>query len=182
MTTRRTDPLLLAGKVLTIIFQGAMALSAAVLALCLPLILFAPADFIDGFSHGSTVPASSLPAVPLTSLIAVALGMVAALFVFFGKLRAIIDTVGEGDPFIPENARRLNLMAWLLLATQLLTLPALILAAKVADAAGKLETVKLSIANDGFNLTGFLMVLLLFILARVFRIGAALREDLEGTV
>ena len=32
------------------------------------------------------------------------------------------------------------------------------------------------------DLTGFLIVLVLFILARVFRHGAAMREDLEGTV
>ncbi len=41
---------------------------------------------------------------------------------------------------------------------------------------------KQSFNFDARDLTGILVVLTLFILARVFRQGAALREDLEGTV
>ena len=37
-------------------------------------------------------------------------------------------------------------------------------------------------ADIEFSLTGVLLALVLFILARVFRHGAAMREDLEGTV
>jgi hypothetical protein len=33
-----------------------------------------------------------------------------------------------------------------------------------------------------FNITGWIAVLLLFVLARVFEQGAAMREDIEGTV
>jgi hypothetical protein len=36
--------------------------------------------------------------------------------------------------------------------------------------------------SSGFSLTGWLTVLLLFVLARVFEQGARMREDLEGTV
>ena len=39
-----------------------------------------------------------------------------------------------------------------------------------------------TIQSNVFSLSGILMVLVLFILARVFRHGAAMREDLEGTV
>jgi ABC-type amino acid transport system permease subunit len=182
MTAHRTDPLLLAGKVLTLIMQGGMAIGALVLILILPLFLLAPTDLIKGFADGSQAQVEGLPIATLGALLLIGLGIAAAMFVFFGKLRAIIDTVGDGDPFIPENARRLNIMAWLLLGVQLATIPALILAAKIADAAGELDTIKISIANDGLDFTGILVVLILFILARVFRIGAALRDDLEGTV
>ena len=42
---------------------------------------------------------------------------------------------------------------------------------------------KLKIDTDfGFDGGGILLILILFILARVFRHGAAMREDLEGTV
>ncbi len=41
---------------------------------------------------------------------------------------------------------------------------------------------KQSFKFDALDLTEILMVLTLFILARVFRQGAALREDLEGTM
>jgi hypothetical protein len=182
MTTHRTDPLLLAGKVLILIIQSALAIGAAGVAIALPAIALAKAGYVTGVVHGDGVTIDKLPMASLSSLLLIGLGVLAILFVFFGRLRAIIDSVGDGDPFIPENARRLNLMAWLLLATQVLTVPMALLAARVVDALGKLDELKLSIADDGFNLNGILMVLLLFILARVFRQGASLREDLEGTV
>lgn len=182
MTTDRSDPLLLAGKVLTLIIQGALGIAAAAVAVSVPAIWLAKAGYLTGIVQGEGVTIATLPIAALTGLLLIALVAITALFVFFGKLRAIINTVGEGDPFIPQNAERLNLMAWLLLATQLLSLPALPLAAQVAQAAGKLEDIKLSLAGDGFSLTGILMVLILFILARVFRRGAAMRADLEGTV
>jgi hypothetical protein len=36
--------------------------------------------------------------------------------------------------------------------------------------------------NGNFDLTGWLAILLLFVLAQVFREGTRRREDLEGTV
>lgn len=182
MKTHRTDPLLLAGKVLTLIIQGALAVGATAIAISLPAILLARAGYVTPLVKSDGVPIDQLPIASLSGLLLLALLVVAILFVFFGRLRAIIDTVGDGDPFIPDNARRLNLMAWLLLATQILTLPIAALAVAVVEAVGKLEEVKIAIADDGFSVNGILMVLLLFILARVFRQGAALREDLEGTV
>ena len=182
MTTHRTDPLLLAGKVLTLIIQGALAIGAAALLVALPAIHLARAGYVTGIVHTNGVPIENIPIVALSGLLLVALALVVSLFVFFGKLRAIIDTVGDGDPFIPDNADRLNQMAWLLLGVQLLALPVTALAARVAAAAGKLDEVKLSLADGSFSLNGVLVVLLLFILARVFRQGAALREDLEGAV
>ena len=101
---------------------------------------------------------------------------------FFGKLRAIIATVGEGDPFAPANAQRLSRMAWLMLGVQVLTWPAALFAAELADWASQYEDFTLDLSGDGFDLTGILLVIILFILARVFRHGAAMREDLEGTV
>src|SRR5918998_1866508 len=38
------------------------------------------------------------------------------------RLLAIVDTVRAGDPFVPANARRLQAIAWTLLALQLLSL------------------------------------------------------------
>ena len=97
------------------------------------------------------------------------------------SLRRIIGTVGEGDPFAPVNADRLSMMAWLLLGVQILMLPAAGLGLMLAKWADKVDHADVNI-NAGLDLTGILMVLVLFILARVFRHGAAMREDLEGTV
>ena len=40
----------------------------------------------------------------------------------------------------------------------------------------------MSFDDGGFDMTALLLTVILFILARVFRHGAAMREDLEGTV
>ncbi|MEL7219331.1 MAG: DUF2975 domain-containing protein, partial [Pseudomonadota bacterium] len=71
--------------------------------------------------------------------------------------------------------------AWLLLAVQLLSIPLAALALTLVEWAGDIEDVQFSI-GDGFDLSGILMVIVLFILARVFRHGTRMREDLEGTV
>jgi hypothetical protein len=182
MTSPGNDLLLLAGKVITVLIQFFLALSAAVVALVLPILALFGTDIAEGFSDGSGVAIESLPVVPLGSFLLLVLAVIAALFVFFGKLRAIINTVGEGDPFVPANAERLSLMAWLLLGAQLLSWPLAVLALQLAEWADELENVDITLEMDGLDLTGILMVIVLFILARVFKHGAAMREDLEGTV
>ena len=181
MNSSRNDLLLLAGKIITMLLQGFLAFGAIVLVVAPPFVTFFSGDLADGFSDGSGIPVADIPALPLAGLLLLGLTILAALFVFFGKLRAIIDTVGQGDPFAPANAERLNLMAWLLLATQILFLPTAGLGLLVAKWVDEIEHQKITI-DAGFDLTGLLMVLILFILARVFRHGAAMREDLEGTV
>src|ERR687896_26233 len=91
-------------------------------------------------------------------------------------LLAIVETVRAGDPFVAANAARLQAIAWALLALQLLGL--------VIDAIGKsVSTPAHPVDLDaGFSITGWLAVLLTFLLARVFAQGAHMRDDLEGTV
>jgi hypothetical protein len=91
------------------------------------------------------------------------------------RLRAMVDTVRSGDPFVAVNARRLTVIAWCLLAIQLLDL----LFGAVALSVGDQDS---PLSGWSFNITGWLAVLLLFVLARVFEQGAAMREDIEGTV
>lgn len=116
----------------------------------------------------------------LTYLVAgcLVLGAIASIlaFRFFAVGRRIVDTVTQGDPFIPENAVRLREMGWLAVITQLLAFPASWLT-------GWLAHVTHSLYFDGrFSLGAILLALVLFVLARIFRIGAEMREDLDGTV
>jgi len=179
----RNDLLLLAGKIVTVIMQAAVGIGGATIALVLPLFALARGDALMGFADGSGITPADLPFGPTIALLSLLLLVLVAMFVFFGKLRAIIATVGSGDPFAPANAERLSVMAWLFLGVQTLMWPAAICAHIVADAVRDLDNFDLEVGNgDGFSLTGILMVLILFILARVFRHGAAMREDLEGTV
>ena len=89
-------------------------------------------------------------------------------------LRAIVDTVAAGTPFVAANADRLARMGWLALAVKIVML---------AEALALYEaTRQVGLHDVRFSGPSLLMILVLFILARVFRQGAAMREDLEGTV
>lgn len=179
---RTSDLLLLAGKVIAVFTQAVMVIGATALIIAAGALLFYRDTLQADYIADSGNPDAVFPVAAVFGVMLIGLVIVAALFVFFGKLRQIIDTVGQGDPFVPDNADRLSQMAWLMLLTQLLILPAFALAlelAKVADEFGEGVDVDVS---GGFDLSGILLVIILFILARVFRHGAAMREDLEGTV
>jgi hypothetical protein len=100
--------------------------------------------------------------------------MVAAVHVLLSRLLAVVETVRSGDPFVPENAVRLKTIAWCVLTTQLLHLTFGVLAATL-NAAG-------SNVDWKFSITGWLAVVLLFVLARVFEEGTQMREDLETMI
>ena len=179
--TKGTDPLLLAGKVLTIIMQIAMGIAGIALLIGIPALFIFQSDIAAELAAEVGEQAAELPLLSIAALMAMAVVVVGMIFLFFDRLRKIIGTVGEGDPFAPANAQRLNAMAWLLLGVQIIAIPMAgvgLTLAKWADATGH-ESITI---DAGLDLTGILMVVVLFILARVFRIGAAMREDLEGTV
>ena len=92
------------------------------------------------------------------------------------RLLAIVETVRVGDPFVASNASRLRDVAWALLALQLASLVIGAIAKAVSTPAHPLHL------QAGFSISGWLAVLLTFLLARVFAEGTLMREDLEGTV
>ena len=120
-------------------------------------------------------------AEPMAMLVALRLVVVIGLasapvaHIILDRLLAIVEAVRSGDPFLGENARRLTVIAWALLALQLLDLAygAIALSVEPDDS---------PFSGWTFNITGWIAVLLLFVLARVFEQGAAMREDIEGTV
>jgi hypothetical protein len=73
------------------------------------------------------------------------------------RLLAIVETVRLGDPFVAENAGRLQTIG-------------------VSTMAHPLDI------DWNFSLTRWLAVLLVFVLARVFEHGTRMRDELEGTV
>jgi hypothetical protein len=92
------------------------------------------------------------------------------------RLKAIVETVRLGDPFVGANAHRLHAIAWTLLALQLLSM--------IIGGIGKaISTPAHPIDLDaGFSITAWLGVFLMFVLAHVFAEGTRMREDLEGMV
>lgn len=107
-----------------------------------------------------------------------ALGLVAIPlnYVVLKRLLAIVETVRSGDPFVAANADRLQAIAWTLLALELLGLTIGAIAKAVSTPAHPLNL------DTGGSISGWLAVLLTFVLARVFAKGALMREDIEGTV
>jgi Protein of unknown function (DUF2975) len=93
----------------------------------------------------------------------------------FRSTQAILRSAIAGDPFVKSNAVLLRIIGWALLAIQ------------IFDLAGGLVMVRFSDATGiywGWSpaLTGWLAALLMFVLAGIFERGAAMREELEGTV
>ena len=92
------------------------------------------------------------------------------------RLEAIVVTVQGGDPFVSENAERLRSIAWAVLGLEATHVVIGAIAAAVSTEAPSLDI------RWTFNLTRWLTVLMLFVLARVFEHGTRMREDLEGVV
>lgn len=91
-------------------------------------------------------------------------------------LLEIVETVRAGNPFVAANARRLQTIAWTLLALQIFSILIGAIAKLVSTPTHPLHL------DAGFSINGWLAVLLTFLLARVFAEGTLMREDLEGTV
>jgi hypothetical protein len=92
------------------------------------------------------------------------------------RLVAMVQTVRVGDPFVAANACRLQVIAWILLGQQMLSLVIGLIGKSVSTPGHSLHL------DAGFSISGWLAVILTFVLARVFAEGALMREDLEGTV
>lgn len=110
-----------------------------------------------------TVAALGLVAIPLN-------------YAMFKRLLAMVVTVRQGDPFVAENAYRLQAIAWLLVALQLLGMVIGVIGKAISTPAHPFHL------DAGFSANGWLAVILTFVLARVFAEGTLMREDLEGTV
>ena len=125
---------------------------------------------VTGFSDAREV-MWGMRAVAALGLVAIAL-----TYPMLTRLLAIVETVRRGDPFVADNAYRLNAIAWILLALQLLSLA-------IAAIGKVLSTPEHPFHLDaGFSVNGWLAVILTFVLARVFAEGTLMREDLEGTI
>ena len=177
MTKLIADPLLTAAKIVIWILQAIVLLVAACILLGIAAMML---DVVDVRQQliDQGVPERWFWLVYVGfAAIAAILGL---WFRFLQLLRQVIGSVGLGDPFAPENGDRLSRMGWLVVGTYVLALPLGLVAGFVArniDSDGS----RMMVDVDGGG-GGLILVLTLFILARVFRHGTAMREELEGTV
>lgn len=112
----------------------------------------------------------------MRAIMAIGIAGVPIANVVLGRLLAIVKSVDAGEPFATENAHRLKTIAWSLLALEGLHIVVVAIGSAIST-----KDVPLSF-GDNFNVTGWLAILLLFVLAQVFLEGTRMRDDLEGTV
>lgn len=102
-----------------------------------------------------------------------ALGVVAG---GIGQVLAVVGTVAERRPFAPENAWRIERLAWRVIELAVIGWIAARLGLEVG---GTVNGFAIGLGGGG-NALAFALVL--FVLARVFRQGNRLADEVEGTV
>jgi hypothetical protein len=136
--------------------------------------IFEPAFLAFFTKKAATIsPAVMMPALRVWMLFGIV--TIAATQIMLMRLIAIVDTVSAGDPFVGENAARLKTIGWCVLAMQLLHLVSGLMA-RLMNAAGS------NIEWQWSGLTGWLAVVLIFVLARVFEEGTSIRADLKAMI
>jgi hypothetical protein len=127
--------------------------------------------------HGSSHAAESqglisgMRWIMLLGVVAVALVQVA-----MKRLLAIVETVSVGDPFVIINAERLKTIAWVTAGLEVLHYAIGLIAKGISTGTHPVDI------DMKLNFTRWLVVLFLFVLARVFEQGARMRDELAGTV
>jgi hypothetical protein len=172
------DPLLTAAKIGTVVVRVFLVIGMIGIGVGAAVTVVAPGLIEKGLVESARSGSTELVLAGVLAALVVALFTLGLVYDFVTRLAAIIASVGEGEPFAAVNAARLNRMAWVALAIQGLAVIGALLSAwlKPQFAEGSFEI------RSEFSLTGVGLAVVLFILARVFRQGAAMREELEGTV
>ncbi|OXE35189.1 MAG: hypothetical protein CGW95_15415 [Phenylobacterium zucineum] len=98
----------------------------------------------------------------------------AGILVIVSRLRRIFATLMAGDPFHPENVARLRIIGMALAALELIRYAFWIFSIWVIPGATKVQPT--------LSTTPWFSVLVVFVLAEVFREGARLRREAELTI
>lgn len=98
----------------------------------------------------------------------------AGVLVIVGSLRRIFATLTAGDPFHPANVARLRVIGLMLAGLELGRYAFSALGAWLLPGVNRVE--------PSFSLTSWFSVLVVFVLAEVFREGARLRREAELTI
>ena len=119
------------------------------------------------------------PFIP--ALVAIGALYIGGLVFIVGRLRRVFVSLAKGDPFEPLNVRRLRLIGFTLGGIEILSY---FVRARVAwwEETGPVDSEMNVSVGQGFNLTIWFAVLVVFVLAEVFREGARLRREAELTI
>lgn len=171
--SRADTPALSVSRILLTVLRVLNILTGVGLVLALPASFVFEPTFFEFFSKK---PPRIDPAVLMPTLrvwLVLALLMVGLVHVQLTRLLAVIATVHD-DPFVAENAARLKTIAWCMLGIELLRLTFGILAGTMNAAGSNIDW--------KFSASGWVAVVLLFVLAQVFEVGTRMRADLDTMI
>lgn len=113
---------------------------------------------------------------------AVAAGWAVVMLVVVDRLRRIFATLAAGDPFVPENAGHLRVI-WVVMAVYEFARTLIAIAAGAAIHLSGVHAQALGLsASVNVNLSIWFAVLVIFVLAEVFREGARMRQEQQLTI
>ncbi len=110
----------------------------------------------------------------IVSVLAATVLYLAGILVIVWSLRKIFMTLTAGDPFHPDNVARLRLIGLMLAGLELGRYAFWAVSAYLLPGVDKVEPT--------LSLTAWFSVLVVFVLAEVFREGARLRREAELTI
>lgn len=176
----KKDPLLICAKVFAVFILVMMAIGMGALAFAFVAVLFKQGNVMAELAEQGVTLVAPQAYWAILALMGLALIPLGLIIWFIRQVIQLIDSAGSDDPFSHENAARLSRMGWLTLAIQACGVPLGALGLWLSE---NIKTEGADFDVDiGFSGSGLMLTLLLFILARLFRHGAAMREELEGTV
>ncbi len=170
------DPLLIVARYLVGAIIGIFIFAGVMVAIGLGAVLTMQRSEILAKLSASAVSGPGYLLVVTALFLVLALLTVSILFM--RELFRIVGSVEEHDPFQPINADRLRRMGWFALGAQII----LVAIAGIASWFGGFRQALVAEDAIASATSTLVLTLVLFILARVFRVGAEMRAELEGTV
>jgi hypothetical protein len=152
---------------------GALILGGVAILIFQPLTTGAKIN-IDGVDPATVSDLIDKPQA-LAGLVFIIAAYIGVLIVVLNRLRRVFETLIVGDPFRPQNVARLRVVGFALIGLEVLGY----VVHRVIDmfGPGRAHSFSLSV-----NLTGWFAILVVFVLAEVFREGARLRQDADLTI
>ena len=174
MSELHPNALKVSRRVLSVLIKLNLLMGFLILALLIASLV--AEGFVMRALNGAHAEGNSTLIMGMRAIMVIGICAVPLAHVVLTRLRAIVETVSIGDPFVSVNAARLQTIAWTVLVLELLNFAVGSVAERISSAGHPIDI------HWKFSVTPWLAVLLLFVLARVFDQGTRMREDLEGTV
>ncbi len=144
----------------------------------LAVLIYLPFTSSVHFQFNGRILVSPVPPLALAAVLMGAEVYIACLVIILNRLRRVMETLTLGDPFRPENVGRLRLIGGVLVALEISSYGVRTILAWTAP----VRSLNRTSQEAWFNPTVWFAVLVVFVLAEVFREGARLRREAELTI